>query len=88
MEKQWISIWIAFGRARFGRGDISGAREAFAHARQTSEAIRDEDSLSLLMMNEAQLLETRSSGRPEKSARNRHSRKQNWRPQCYLRRRQ
>ena len=57
MEKQWISIWIAFGRARFGRGDISGAREAFAHARQTSKWIRDEDSLSLLMMNEAQLLD-------------------------------
>ena len=56
MEKQWISIWIAFGQP-VGRGDISGAREAFAHARQTSEAIRDEDSLSLLMMNEAQLLD-------------------------------
>jgi tetratricopeptide (TPR) repeat protein len=55
MTQQCISSWIQIGRARGGRGDIKGARQAFARARRAAEEIDDTNARAELLCNEAQL---------------------------------
>jgi tetratricopeptide (TPR) repeat protein len=56
MTRQEITAWIQIGRARAGRGETRGAREAFARARQAAEEIHDTEVLARLLASEAQLL--------------------------------
>lgn len=61
MTQQWISSWIQIGRARGGRGDIKGAREAFARARRAAEEIDDTNARGQLLFHEAQLMRREGS---------------------------